>query len=123
MPFQLKCPHDLLELSGNRSCMKMKAKAGQLQWYSRPAGSRSMKTQGVRRDAGKCNRINTSMTRVIFVLVTQCRIDQVRRNLFQWRPNPKFLVGTEGDPEQFAVAVTRALGKRNPIKERRLWQR
>src|SRR5262245_44738571 len=62
------------------------------------------------------------MMRVIFILVAQRRIDQVRRNFFQRCPNPKLLVGTQGDPEQFAVAVTHALRKRNPIKQRRLWQ-
>ena len=123
MPFQLKCPHDLLELSGDRSGVKVKAKAGQLHRDGRPACSRSMKTQEFRRAAGKCDRIHPRMTRVIFVFVAQRRIDQVRRNLFQRRPNPKFLVGTKRDPEQFAVAVTHALGKRNPIKQRRLWQR
>ena len=63
------------------------------------------------------------MMRVIFVFVAQRRLDKVRRNFFQRRPNPKFLVGTKRDPQQFAVAVTHALGKRNPIKQRRLWQR
>ena len=123
MPFQLECPHNLLELSGNRSGVKVKAKAGQLHRDGRPACSRSMKTQEVHRAAGKCDRIHPRMTRVIFVLVAQCRIDQVRRNFFQRRPNPKFLVGTKRDPEQFAVAITHALGKRNPIKQRRFWQR
>ena len=122
MPFQLECPHDLLEFSGNRSGVKVKAKAGQLHRDGRPACSRSMKTQEVHRAAGKCDRIHPRMTRVIFVLVAQRGIDQVRRNSFQRRPNPKFLVGTKRDPEQFAVAVTHALGKRNPIKQRRLRQ-
>src|SRR5712672_948776 len=109
MPFQLKCTHDLLELSGDRSGVKMKAKAGQLHRYGRPACSRAMKTQEVRRAAGKRDRIHPWMTRVIFILVAQRGTDQVRRNSFQRRPNPKFLVGTEGDPKQFAVAVTHAL--------------
>ena len=123
MPFHLECPHDLLELSGDRSRVKVKAKASQLHRDGRPACSRSMKTQKFHRAAGKCDRIHAGMTRVIFVFVAQRRIDQVRRNFFQRRPNPKFLVGTKGDPEQFAVAVTHALGKRNPIQQRRLWQR
>jgi len=33
------------------------------------------------------------------------------------------LVGTDRHPEQFAVAVTHTLGKRNSIKQRRLWHR
>src|SRR5262245_17524781 len=123
MPFQLKSPHDLLELSRNRSGMKVKAKARQLHRDGRPARSRSMKTKEVRHAAGKCDRIHTWMMRVIFVFVAQRRLDKVRRNFFQRRPNPKFLVGTKRDPQQFAVAVTHALGKRNPIKQRRLWQR
>src|SRR6476659_2818001 len=123
MPFQLKCPHDLLELSGNRSGVKVKAKAGKLHRDGRPACSRSMKTQEVHRAAGKRDRIHAWMTRVIFVFVAQRSIDQVRRNLFQRRPDPKFLVGTKRDPEQFAVAITHALGKRNPIKQGRLWHR
>src|SRR5436305_528518 len=99
MPFQLKCPRDLSELSGNRSGVKVKAKAGQLHRDGRSACSRSMKTQEFRRAAGKCDRIHPWMTRVIFVFVTERRIDQVRRNFFQRRPNPKFLVGTERHPE------------------------
>src|SRR5436190_24012792 len=82
-----------------------------------------MKTQEFRRAAGKGDRIHPWMTRVIFILVAQRGIYQVRRNFFQRRPNPKFLVSTKRNPEQFAVAVTHALRKRNPIKQRRLWQR
>src|SRR2546421_128022 len=115
MPFQLECPHDLLELSGNRSGMKVKAKAGQLHRDGRPACSRSMKTQEFRRAAGQCDWIHPWMTRVIFILVAQRGIDQIRRNFSKRRPNSKFLVGTKGDPEQFAVAVTHTLRKRNPI--------
>jgi hypothetical protein len=69
MPFQLECPHDLVELSGNRSGVKVKAKAGQLHRDGRPACSCSMKTQEFRRAAGKCDRIHTRMMRVIFVFV------------------------------------------------------
>ncbi len=116
MPFQLKRPHDLLELSGKRSGVKVKAKSGQLHRDGRPACSRSMKTHEFRRAAGKCDRIHPWMTRVIFVFVAQRCIDQFRRNFFQRRPNPKFLVGTKCHPEQLAVAVTHALRKRNPIE-------
>src|SRR5205823_2507464 len=123
MPFKLECPRDLLELSGDRSGTKVKAKAGQLHRDGRPACSRSMKTHEIRRAARKCDRIHTGMMRVIFILVAQCRIDQVRRNFLQRRPNPKFLVGTKRDPQQFAVSVTHALRKRNSIKQWRLWQR
>src|SRR6476646_8651857 len=121
MPLQLKCPYDLLELSGNRSGVKVKTKAGKLHRDGRPACSRSMKTHEFRRAAGKRDRIHPWMTRVIFVFVAQRGIDQVRRNFFQWRPNPKFLVGTKRDPEQLAVAVTHALRKRNSIEQLRLW--
>src|SRR5262245_2633169 len=123
MPFQLECPHDLLEFSRNRSGMKAKPKAGQLHRDRRPACRRSMKTQELRRTAYKCDRIHTWMVRIVFVFVAQRRIDQVRRNFFHRRPNPKFLVGAKGDPEQFRIAVTHALGKRNPVKQRRLWQK
>src|SRR6266478_6112003 len=117
MPFQLKCPHDLLELSGDRSGVKVKAKAGQLHRDGRSACGRSMKTEEVRRATGQCDRIYTWMMRVIFVLVAQRGIDQVRRNFFQRRPDPKFLVGTKRDPEQFVVAVTHRLRKRNAIEQ------
>src|SRR6267154_2471325 len=80
MPFQLKCPHDLLELSGDRSGVKVKAKAGQLHRDGRSACGRSMKTEEVRRATGQCDRIHTWMMRVIFVFVAQRGTDQVRRN-------------------------------------------
>jgi hypothetical protein len=76
-----------------------------------------MKTQKVRRAAGERDRIHPWMTRVIFVFVAQGRIDQVRRNFLQRCPNPKFLVGTKRDPEQFAVAVAHRLRKRNAIEQ------
>src|SRR5262249_17850268 len=123
MPFHLERPYDLLIFPKNRWGMKRKAKRGNWHGDSRPACSRSMKTQKFRRSACKCYRIHTQMVGVILIFVAQCRIDQIRRNFFQRRPNPKFLVGAKGDPEQFAVAVTHTLGKRNPIKQRRLRQK
>src|SRR5256885_12031729 len=118
MPSNLGRPDDLLDFSENRWGVKGKARAAQLPRDGRPACSRSMKTQEVRCAAGKRDRIHPRMTRVIFILVTQRGTDQVRRNSFQRRPNPKFLVGTKRDPEQFAVAVTHALRKRDPTKQR-----
>src|SRR6476661_11152453 len=117
MPLQLERPHDLLELSRDRSGVKVKTKAGKLHRDGRPACSRSMKTQEFRRAAGKRDRIHPWMTRVIFVFVAQRGIDQVWRNFYQRRPNPKFLVGTKRDPQQFAVAVTHRLRKRNAIEQ------
>src|SRR5689334_176572 len=82
-----------------------------------------MKTQEFRCAAGECDWIHSGMVHVILILVAQRRVDQVWRNFLQRRPNPEFLIGTKRDPQQFSIAVPYTLRKRNPIKQRRLWQR
>src|ERR1044071_6751193 len=82
-----------------------------------------MKTQDIDGAADKCNRVDPQVMGIIPVLVTQRRIDQVRRDFFQRSPNPEFLVNAKRDAEQLAIAVADALGEGNAIKQGRLWER
>src|SRR5205809_91063 len=62
------------------------------------------------------------MSREIFVFVSKGCVDQLRRNVTQRSPDPKFLVRREGDTKQFDIPIAHTLRKRNAIEQRRLRQ-
>src|SRR5437016_12610615 len=105
MPLQFERAQDLFELSRDRSGMKMKPEPRELHRDCRSTGGRAMKPDNVQSAARQRDRIYAGMFCVIFVLVTQRRVDQVRRNRIQRRPDSKFLIAAKCDTQQFSISV------------------
>ena len=100
----------------------MKSQSRDLHRNCRSTGRGAMKAKQINCAAGKRDRIYAGMFRVIFVFVAQRRVDQVRRNLLQRRPDPEFLIGAEGDTQKSSIPITDDVRKCDPVEERRFWQ-
>src|SRR5438270_3698969 len=123
MPFQLERAQDLFELSRERPGVKMKSQPRQLHGDCRSTGGRVMKSRQINCATRERDWIYARMLRIIFVLVTQRRVDQVRRNFLKRRPDPEFLIGSERNSQEFPISFADDLRKWNPVEQRRFWQR
>src|ERR1051325_4173525 len=67
--------------------------------------------------------VDPRMPRIKFVFIPQGRVDQLRRNLRERRPDPEFLIGAQRHAQQFSISIADNLGKRNAVEQQRLRQR
>ena len=110
MALEFERAHDLSKLPGWRPGLEMKTQTRQLHRNCRRSGTRATVQQAISR-AQQSDRIHARVAREIFVFISKSCVDQLRRNLGQRSPNPKFLVRREGDAKQFAIAIAHALRK------------
>src|SRR5207248_7179359 len=95
MSLQLEGAQDLFELSRECPGVKMKSQPRQLHRDCRSTGGRVMKSREINCATSERDRIYARMLRIIFVFVTQRRVDQVRRNFPKRSPDPEFLIGSK----------------------------
>src|SRR5207302_978015 len=117
MPFQLERAQNLFELSRKRPGVKMKTQPRELHGDCRSTGGRVMKSREINCATRERDRVHARMLRIIFVLVTQRRVDQVRRNFLKRRPDPEFLIGSERNSQEFPISVADDLRKWNPVEQ------
>src|SRR5229473_3186334 len=96
MPLELESAHDLNQFPGWRSGSEVKTQSRHLHRNGRCSGARPAVEQSKSR-AKQRNRIYARMSREIFVFISKRCVDQLRRNIAQRSPDPKFLVRCQSD--------------------------
>src|SRR5436190_1778167 len=91
MAFQLERANDLAKFSERRPSLEMETEARDLHGDCRSTGPRATAGKSKSR-AYQRDRVYARVTREILVFVLECRVDQIRRNFPERRPNPKLLV-------------------------------
>src|ERR1043166_5894016 len=103
--------------------MQSETKPRHLHRDSRSAAGDAVKPRKIDNRTRERERVHAGMSRIKLVFVAQRRIDQLRRNLRERRPDAEFLIGAQRHAQQLAVAIADNLGKRNAVEQHRLRQR
>src|SRR3954469_25028159 len=123
MPLEFKRADDLRQLACHSPRAQAVAQPGQLHGNGRAAGPSGSAAERGPGAPDKRGRIHSGMVLIVLVFVAQRRPAEIGRDFLEWRPDAILLVGRQRDAEQFAVTGSDALRKRNPVEQRRLWQR
>src|ERR1043166_309125 len=102
--------------------MQRETKPRYLHRDGRSAAGDAVKPRKIDNRTRERERVDAGMSRIKFVFVAQRRIDQLRRNLREGRPDPEFLIGAQGQAQQLAVAIADNLRKRKAADQHRLRQ-
>src|SRR6266498_6087890 len=104
MALEFERAYDLYELPAKRPRLQMKTQTRQLHRDRRSSAAWAGMKQ-TKPGANQRYGIHAGMMRKILIFVSKSCVDQLRRNITQRGPNPKFLIRGKRDSEQFAASI------------------
>src|SRR6266480_800944 len=108
MPLKFERANNLNQLSPECASCQMITQPRQLHCDGGSAAMNPARSQ-TKGCPHQCYRVNPRMMPIVLVFELEGGIDQRRRNIWQRSPDPKFLIGRQGDAKQFSVAIANAL--------------